>query len=1048
MGNFQLDFRALPGDAVEGWGSPLFLFTVNVDVVDITGETHSASRVIRLSENALHLGVNLPGSGGEYDKSEPFRLGIRTTNLDYQFIARECTLRIVRMEGPDRPLITRYWERPDLYKYDQKFYRKNFPGIPYKLEGLPEYAEAAQTLHQQVFTSEEDMSLSLETAAWPTGEYQVVLQTRDDKDNEMEVVRQLTVYDSSNDEVPVGITLLTRADKTTYQPGDEAAIQVLKEDNPGHAFVMFGRNGEILAQKWHAFAGQTRVSHEVSEEDRGGLYYQVNYIRNNRQHTEVHKLPVPWTEKELKVEMITFRDKLLPGQEEEWQLKISGEGKDGIAAELLASMYDASLDAFAPNVWNFFPYRQNGLGSLRWDARYFYSQSAEMFSSRPQTSFSRDPDLERAYRQLNWFEFFYRTGPVAFRSRAATTMAMELPQMEAEPVADESAAGAAEYKSEGDAAAPPPPPPPPEPEENAGGESVAPPVRTNLDETVFFLPELYTDPSGNVIIKFTMNEALTRWKFMAFAHTEDLELGQITREVVTQKELMIQPNAPRFLREGDLMAFTAKVSNLTDREISGRAKLELFDAQTMQPVSEWFSLEDGGKDFTLDPNRSEALSWEIRIPQGKVSALTYRVSATAGDLGDGEENALPVVPNRMLVTESIPLSVRGKEKRSFSLTSLKNSGESATLQPHRLTLELSSNPAWYAVQALPYLMEFPHECTEQLLNRLFANSLAALVVENRPAIRDLFESWKGTDALLSNLSKNEQLKSVLLEETPWVMQAQSEEQQKQQIALLFDLQRMANEKNAAIDKLQQRQSATGGFSWFPGGRDSWYITQYLVEGFGRLQELGANSSFDPAAEMVGKAIGFIDSEAVEYYRRIAESVAQQKTKWEDDHLSAIAIHYLYTRSYYLQQAEMDEETKKVYDYFSAQSEQYWLQKSLYQQAMIGLAAHRQGKRDLVAKIARSLQEKAIKNEELGVYWKYNRGYFWHQLPIETHTTILEFFAESGQDGELVEEMKIWLLKNKQTNHWKTTKATAAGRLRIVPLWRQLARSLPAGENRI
>ena len=1027
-GAFQLDFRALAGKVTEAWGSPLFLFTITVDVVDVTGETHSASRVVRLSEIGVHLGLDLPGSNGNFDRSEPFLLGVRTTNLDYQFVERQCTLKVVRLKGGNRKLIPRYWERPDLYKYDSDFYHKYFPGIPYKFEGLPDYAEVEEQVHEQVFTSGREMILTLDASSWPVGEYRVILKAEDDNGNEVESARQLTIFDGAAGKVPSGLTILAVTNKDSYEPGDVALINLLAEDTLNHVFFMVGRDSEVNGEEWLSFTGRTQATYEVTPEDRGGVYYQVNYVRNNREYTEVHKLPVPWTEKELKVELVSFRDKLKPGQEEEWRLRISGKEKDRVAAELLATMYDASLDAFAANYWNFFPFRQNGVGSLRWDAKYFSAHRATMYSPISPASSPINNSLLRSYREMDWFSFLRHGFHGLARTRggfanAAMPMA-EMAPAEADAFADESVA--AESKAGDDSGHTPPPPTPPEPGGESSGETAAPPVRTNLDETVFFQPELYTDESGTVVIRFTMNEALTRWKFMAFAHTQDLKMGQITREVITQKDLMIQPNAPRFLREGDQLAFTAKISNLTERELSGYARLELFDAQTMQPVNESFGLVEPELTFRTGAGRSEALSWELKIPEGKVSALTYRVVAMAGELGDGEENALPVIPNRMLVTESMPLSIRGKENRRFSFANVQNSEQSSTLEPYRLTLELSSNPAWYAVQALPYLMEFPHECTEQVLNRLFANALASTVVGNQPAIRDLFESWKGTEALQSSLSKNAQLKSVLLEETPWVMQAQSEEQQKQQIGLLFDLQRMATEKDIAVEKLVQRQNPSGGFAWFPGGPESWYMTQYLVEGFGRLKEIGAMSNdFDPAAEMVGNAIGFIDSEIALYYQRISKKVEGQLTKWEDDHLTSIAVHYLYARSFYLDEMELDRETRKIFDFFFSQAEQYWLDKPLYQQAMIGLVAHRKRSKGLVGKIARSLKERSIRHEELGVHWQYNRGYHWDQLPVETHTMILEFFAETNTDPGIVEEMKIWLLKNKQTNHWKTTKATAA-----------------------
>ena len=398
----------------------------------------------------------------------------------------------------------------------------------------------------------------------------------------------------------------------------------------------------------------------------------------------------------------------------------------------------------------------------------------------------------------------------------------------------------------------------------------------------------------------------------------------------------------------------------------------------------------------------------------------------------------------MLVTETKPLPVRGKETKDFVFESLKNNN-SNTLRHQGLTLEFTQNPAWYAVQALPYLMEYPYECNEQIFNRYYANSLATSVANSHPKIKSVFDKWRDyqPDALLSNLSKNQELKTALLEETPWVLQAQSEEQQKQNIGLLFDLNRMAYEQEASLKKLQDRQMAGGGWAWFPGGRDSWYITQYIVEGFGHLQKLNVDDiQENPATwQMVQKAVKYCDDRIVEQYEKLEQLVKEGKTKWENDHLNYMAAHYLYTRSFFLEQSAAQASTgeaggkklefialkgkvEQVHDYYLGQAEKYWLNKGMYTEGMLSLAMFRSGKIETARKVIRSLDERSLNHEELGMYWKYPTGWYWYQAPIETHALMIEAFNDIGNDAKKVDDLKVWLLKNKQTNHWKTTKATA------------------------
>ena len=549
-----------------------------------------------------------------------------------------------------------------------------------------------------------------------------------------------------------------------------------------------------------------------------------------------------------------------------------------------------------------------------------------------------------------------------------------------------------------------------------------------------------TDAQGNVVLKFTMNEALTRWKLLTYAHTKDLQQAISVKDVVTQKELMVLVNMPRFLRAGDEFELSAKVSNLSQQAIKGgTATLNLLDANTLQPVEAAFGLGSRSPrvaNFSVEPGQSAPLTWRVKIPEDYTGAVTWQIFAEGQKFRDGEESTLPVVTNRMLVTETLPISLRGNQTKTFVFDNLKNAptGSGASLVTHNYTLEFSSNPVWYAVQALPYLMEFPHECSEQMFSRFYANTLASSVVEKMPSIRRVYERWKATappagapkgGPLASNLSKNQELKSALLEETPWVLDAQSEEQQKQQIALLFDLNRMADERERALSTLAQRQSDDGSWAWFPGGPGNWYITQHIAGGFGHLVRLGALDVRQDArtADMLDRALGYCERKANERYREIEKLVQAGKAKWDDDHLDGMLTQYLYARSL---QASPNAGSKpgREISFFLDQAEKYWLKRGLYEQGLLALALHRSGKQLAAQRIVASLRERATQKEELGMYWPVDWGYYWYQLPVETQALMIEVFGEVANDPKAVEELRIWLLKNKQTNRWESTKATA------------------------
>ncbi|RMH76666.1 MAG: hypothetical protein D6681_21395 [Calditrichaeota bacterium] len=516
-----------------------------------------------------------------------------------------------------------------------------------------------------------------------------------------------------------------------------------------------------------------------------------------------------------------------------------------------------------------------------------------------------------------------------------------------------------------------------------------------------------------------MPEALTRWKFLGFAHTADLEFALTEKEVITRKELMVMPHAPRFFREGDRMSFTAGVVNLTDRKLSGTAELHLFDALTMQPVDASFGNDHPTVSFSVEAGQSAPLRWEITVPEG-APAVTYRVTARTERFSDGEESTLPVLTNRTLVTETLPLPIRGKQRKTFRLNQLAQSSRSSTLRHHRLTLEFTSNPAWYAIQALPYMMEFPYECSEQIFSRYYANSIAAHILNGHPKIRRVFEQWKSRGALISNLEKNPALKSLLLEETPWVLQAQDEAERKKRVGLLFDLNRLAQEERNALRKLQQMQLSNGGWPWFPGDRENRFITQHIVAGFGHLDQLGIKAVRENPSvwQMIRRAVHYLDERMAEDYRHVKEG----KGKLKEQHIGSITVHYLYCRSYF-PDIPLEKKHREAFEYWKSQAAQYWLKFNKYLQGMIGLALHRMGDKKTPAAILRSLREHALHSEEMGMYWKSPGGYFWYQAPIERQALLIELFDEVAQDQAAVDAMRVWLLKQKQTRAWKSTKAT-------------------------
>jgi uncharacterized protein YfaS (alpha-2-macroglobulin family) len=546
-------------------------------------------------------------------------------------------------------------------------------------------------------------------------------------------------------------------------------------------------------------------------------------------------------------------------------------------------------------------------------------------------------------------------------------------------------------------------------------------TRKNFNETAFFYPQLRTDEKGEILIDFTIPEALTKWRFKAFAHTKDLQTGYLERMIVTQKQLSISANMPRFLREGDSITLSARLVNLTTTPLKGKVQIQLFNALNMQPVSLLINAKDEKQNFDLAAATNKAISFRLYIPAG-LEALTYKLTADAGQFTDGEENTLPVLPNRMLVTESMPMMVRPGQERSFMFDKLINQN-STTLKSKTLTLEYTQNPVWYAVQAMPYMMEFPYECSEQVFSRFYANSLATNLVNKFPVIKQVFDQWKNSNSpqLLSNLEKNPELKATLLEETPWLQDAINESEQKKRIALLFDLNKMSYELKQNLDKLEKKQLPGGAFPWFGGEYPDRYITQHILEGIGQLNHMNvADAENQTLKTITDKTLDYLDKALIEDANR------QKKYKsYEGRIVGSMEIHSWFTKSYFTSRKESIDMPPLLANYLQL-AEKQWVGLNIYEQAMIALTMQRNNKPEVAQMIIHSLNETAQHSDDMGMYWGKNQlGYYWYQSPIETQSLMIELYTEAGNDPKAVDEMKIWLLRNKQTTNWKTTKATSA-----------------------
>ena len=945
---------------------------------------------------------------------QPVKIDLLTTSLDDEGRTAKGSVKVHVLKQPAKVIRSslRGFARPldtELLSGDAKVV---------KIESAdPNDWELGEVVFESAFETDATGKATLETKL-PAGVFRAVLETRDAFGKAVKAVLPLQVIDPKATKLAIKIANVVIHKQRSLEPGETFTAIWGSGYDAARAFVEVEQGGKLLQSYWtKPGVTQTTIRQEVTESLRGGFHVRVTMVRENRAYLHSQFVDVPWTNKELSIKWERFTSKLTPGQKEKWVAIVSGKDAERAAAEMVATLYDASLDAFAPHSWmsSFGVFlNDRSLVSSRFQNDVKSIQVNVSVNGRERfdegLTYPRFPDELVA----NIFgDGYMPKSRMMMRGGMGGGMMMDM-AMPAAPMmameAEFSMAGApegADAKLSILATA----------ETGVASTEPAKPdlaiisARTNLNETAFFFPHLIAQKDGTVKIEFTMPEALTEWKFLGFAHDTKLRAGLLMDTVVTSKDLMVQPNPPRFLREGDEVEFTVKVSNRSAATQTGTVRLTLADAKTMESVDAKLGSADSDKSFEIAAGASQTFSWRLSVPEG-IGFLTYKAVGSTGKISDGEEGFLPVLSKRILVTESISLPIRGKQTKQFDFAKLLASGESKTLKHESLTVQMVSNPSWYAVLSLPYLMEYPYECNEQTFSRLYANALARHIVTSDPKIERVFEQWRGTPALESPLSKNEDLKSVMLEETPWYAEAQNESQARRNVGVLFDQNRLENEISRAMAKLTESQREDGAWSWFPGGPKNEYMTLYITTGFGRLRHLGVNVDTQPAIRSLATLDAWV------------KEMRDRKPKPEG--ISSTIALYLYGRSFFLQDLPIADEYREAVDYWLAQAKEHWLDLPCRQsQAHVAIALKRFGDEATAKAIVASIRERSVSNEEMGMFWRDTEfSWWWYHAPIETQAMMIELFDEVAEDKEAVEACKVWLLKQKQTQDWRTTKATA------------------------
>lgn len=1000
-GRFVIGFTAESG-SYRADSKPLFVYKVEAVVSDINGETHSATYYLKVSELSTILNVEIPEEIVS-DKSDN-KFPITITNLYDKPQSGKVLYSVFRLTMPDKYL----YSLPEATESADVLFKEAFPYYAYEKEDNKENWPANLIFNGDISLNKDKQGhFSIhDLQNLDDGYYKIVLKTQDPSGDWIEENKIVHIY-NSNSKKCSGFDDLWSNIPSEANAGEDLVLEFGSYlDNANILCEVFINNNPVHSKWYKLNKEKNTVSIPVDESQRGQIKVVLYTISNNFRHCEMRHISIVNRNRDINFEFLKFRDKTRPGSHEEYQLRATDSKGNPVSAEVLCTMYDCSLDALKsgnflyldfPITFGYFNpsynpittsrVRNSGIYSHHYTYPYFYSipyfygsfyylgYENEVVLSVCEDRVDYDADVSLSSSSKKMAGEDARTSYSARSGSSAEVMIYEEP------------------------------------------EQVEPVMRTNFNETAFFYPEMRTDKDGNLFISYTIPDALTKWRLQGVAHTKDLLSGKFMKVVQTSKDVMVVPNPPRFLREGDTMLFSAKVVNTTGSHLCGYVSLEFFNPADGNQID--MVIGENHRQYDIEAGASQALSFKLAVPKG-FEAATYRIIAhntdPQGFADDGEEKTLPILPNRMLVTETMPFYISGAGSKDFTFNKLEQSfrnGASETLENRLLTIECTPNPVWYAILSLPYMMEYPYDCNEQKFSRYYANALATHILKSNPSIEKVFREMteESPDAFCSALEKNQELKQVLLEETPWVLDAQREGANKQNLALLFDFKRMSNEASRTIKQLKNAQNNDGGWPWFDKGQSSDFITTHIVAGFGHLNALGVSTK--TSQDFLDKAISYIDAQM--YKRYLERKKYNIKGNFES--------HYLYARSFHKKTLLSAYSTA----YQSCYNEMIknWKSESFYTQAMIALTAWRNGDKANATAIVKYLKSMAQHDEENGMFWKrQGSGLFWYEQPIERQAMLIEAFNTiTPEDTESINEMQLWLLKQKQTQNWGSTKAT-------------------------
>ena len=957
--------------------SPLWYYTYNIqaDVTDGAGETQQANLSLPLGSTSMVLNMdNLPDN---LVKEKKLEIKLTAMNLSGEPVDTPVTYQVVEME-----------EQKD---GQEKEGRKVLTGT----------VEANKSFVPEAIY------------ALPSGNYRLKLSAKDTQGRECTASKNFLLFSLNDKRPPFVITDWFYQDGLEFDAASPATVYIgSSEKNVYLLYDVFAGNKRLESKRIELSDSVVSFRFPYKKEYGDGILVSMAFVKDGRLYSHNARIMKPAPEKKLQLKWTTFRDKLRPGQQEEWKLTVLYPDGSPAEAEMLATMYDASLDKiYSAHKLDFGVDFHYVVPLTYWNTSYM--RNAYLYVDFPlkrlravplEYSELIIPSTGRMEAMVVGYGGSPRAtlaGALKIRGRSAANAVMNQEAVTDMVLQEEMVETSAQEKVEMGSS-----------EELAETGDIQ--IRENFAETAFFYPQLRTNEKGEVSISFVLPESLTRWKFMGLAHTRNVDYGKIEATATASKEFMLQPNMPRFVRVGDKANIAASLMNLSDKGVKGTVRMELFNPETEKV---FYSQK---QKFDVKGGETGHVNFTFEVGD-KYAVMACRMVADGDTFSDGEQRYIPVLTDKQWVTETVPLNVNGEGAHIFSLENLFNK-HSKTASEQRLTVEFTAHPAWYAVQALPVVANPQNEDALSWATAYYAHSLAACIVKENPRIKQVFDSWKaqgGTkETFMSNLQKNQELKNILLAETPWLTEATNEAEQKQRIATLFDLNTMNSQLAVSVEKLGELQNADGAWSWYKGMQGSRYVTTQVMEMLVRLNALTHQDADSRMQPMIQKGFEYLGKQAAEEYKSMKEAEKKGAVGLRP---SEQVLRYLYICALD-GKAPVDEKVNRYFiDKLSGEGKEL----TIYGKALGAIILQQAGKVAEAKLFMQSLMEYSVVTDEMGRYFDTPKArYSWFSYKIPTEVAAMEAIQRITKDTKAIDEMKRWLLKQKQTQTWETPIATA------------------------